>query len=118
MKTVMNTEERNDIVLKHLPLIDKVMEAHRDIVKAARTEKDDIYQQLAERMIRAVDAHDSANGEMEGYLETQLERELFKCARPRRSHARTEAHTAFIGNRAASFTDAREDAGEYEELAA
>ena len=118
MKTVMNTEERNDIVLKHLPLIDKVMEAHRDIIKAARTEKDDIYQQLAERMIRAVDAHDSADGEMEGYLETQLERELFNCAHLRRSYARAEAQAAPIGNRAASFEDAREEAEENERLAA
>lgn len=118
MKTVMNTKERNDIMLKHLPLIDKVMEAHRDIVKAARTEKDDIYQQLAERMINAVDAYDARDGEMEGYLETQMERELFNCAHLRRSYTCAEAQTATIGNRAASFEDAREASGENEGLAA
>lgn len=118
MKTVISIEERNSIVVKHLPMIDKVMNEHRHIVRIARMERDDIYQQLAERMINAVDAYDARDGEMEGYLETQLERELFNCAHLRRSYARAEAQTAPIGNRAASFEDAREESGENERLAA
>ena len=118
MKTVISTEERNRIVVKHLPMIDKVMNEHRNVVRIARMEKDDIYQQLAERMINAVDAYDAYDGEMEGYLETQLEFELFNCAHPRRSYARVEAQTALIGNRATSFEGTREASEENEGLAA
>lgn len=118
MKTVISIEERNSIVVKHLPMIDKVMKAHLDIVRAARMERDDIYQQLAERLITAVDAYDSRDGGMEGYLETRLERELFRCARPRRSYGQPKATITFAGNRAASYVDARGGSADSEKQAA
>ena len=56
MKLFNTIEERNAIVEKNLSLIDKAVENHSDIINAARMEKDDVYQQLAERLVRAVDA--------------------------------------------------------------
>ena len=39
MKTIHTFEERNAVVETNLPLIDKVMKEHHDIVRAARMEK-------------------------------------------------------------------------------
>jgi len=118
MKTIHTFEERNAVVETNLPLIDKVMKEHRDIVRAARMDKDDVYQQLAERLINAVDAYAPEKGALEGYLETQLERELFNCAHPRRLYGLTDAPTAFRRNRVVSLDFMRETAIEQEELLA
>lgn len=118
MKAIYTIEERNTIVEENLPLIDKAMEQHRDIVKAARMDEDDVYQQLAERMINAVDAYDPGKGELEEYLETQLEREMFNCAHPRRLYGLTDAPTTLRKNRVISFESLEETATEQEELAA
>ena len=118
MKTINTIEERNVAVEKNLPLIDKVMEKHHGIVKAARMDKDDVYQQLAERLVNAVDAHTSEKGELEDYLEIQLERELFNCAHPRRLYGLTDAPTALRKNRVVSLDAMVEGMIEREELAA
>ena len=52
MKTTTTIEERNAIVEKNLLLIDMVMAKHRDVIKAGHMERDDVYQQLAERLIK------------------------------------------------------------------
>lgn len=118
MKANLTIAERNAVVERCLPLIDRVMTDHRDLIKAARMERDDVYQQLAERMIRAVDAYIPAKGELEGYLETQLERELFNCAHPRRLYGMTDAPLALRKNRMVSLDVMRETAAELEALAA
>lgn len=118
MKANLTIAERNDVVERCLPLIDRVMDCHGDIIKTARMERDDVYQQLAERMIRVVDAYDTAKGELEGCLETQLERELFNCAHPRRLYGMTDAPLALRKNRVVSLDMMRETAAELEALAA
>ena len=118
MKANLTIAERNAVVERCLPLIDRVMDGHRDLIKTARMERDDVYQQLAERMIRAVDAYDTVKGELEGYLETQLERELFNCAHPRRLYGMTDAPLALRRNRVVSLDMMRETAAELETLAA
>ena len=56
MKSIYTIEERNAAVERNLFLIDQVMDKHRDIIKAARMDKGDVYQQLAERLVMAMDA--------------------------------------------------------------
>ena len=102
-------KERNRIVEGSLSLIDRVMERHGDIMKVAHMDRDDVYQQLAERLVNAVDAYIPAKGDLEGYLEIQLERELFNCAHPRRLYGMTDAPVAFRTNRVVSLDAMRED---------
>lgn len=118
MKTTTTIEERNAIVEKNLLLIDMVMAKHRDVIKAGHMERDDVYQQLAERLINAVDAYDPAKGELEVYLEIQLERELFNCAHPKRLYGLTDAPIALCKNRVTSLDSLNEAAIEQEELIA
>ena len=118
MKTTTTIEERNAIVEKNLILIDMVMTKHRDVIKAGHMERDDVYQQLAERLINAVDAYDPAKGELEGYLEIQLERELLNCAHPRRFYGQMDTLTAFRKNRAVSLDVLNETVIEQEKLLA
>ena len=118
MKAIYTIEERNAIVEKSLFLIDNTMQKHRDIVKAARMDRDDVYQQLAERLINALDAYTFAKGKLEVYLETQLECELFNCAHSRRLYGLNDAPITFRKNRVISLNAMREAAAELEELAA
>lgn len=118
MKAICTIEERNAVVEEYLPLIDKVIARRRDIIKAAHMDKSDLYQQLAERLVKAVDAYAPERSELEGYLETQLEREMFNCAHPRRLYGLTDAPTAFRKNRVVSLDVMRETAIAQEELLA
>ena len=118
MKGIYTIEERNAAVERNLFLIDQVMDKHRDIIKAARMDKGDVYQQLAERLVKAADAYEPKKGELEGYLEIQLEREMFSCAHPRRLYGLTDAPTTFRRNRVVSLDAMNEDAIKVEELAA
>lgn len=118
MKAVLSIEERNAIVEKNLPLIDRVMSKHKDVIKYVHMDRDDVYQQLAEKLVTAVDAFDTSKGKLENYLETQLEREVFICAHPRRLYGLTDAPTALRRNRVVSLDALRETAAEQEELAA
>ena len=114
MKANFTIAERNAVVERCVPLIDREMDCHRDIIKAARMEREDVYQQLAERLICAVDAYVPAKGTLEDYLETQLERELFNCAHPRRLYGMTDAPLALRKNRVVSLDTMREYAAERE----
>ena len=118
MKAILSIEERNSIVERELPLIDKVMEQHRNIIKAARMDRDDVFQQLAERLVKAVDSYVPEKGAMEDHLEIQLEREMFNCAHPRRLYGMTDAPIVFRRNRVISFDSLKEMVAEQEELAA
>ena len=118
MKLFNTIEERNAIVEKNLSLIDKAAENHSDIIKTASMDEDDVYQQLAVRLVKAVDAYDESQGELEGYLETQLERELFCCAHPRRLYGLTDAPTALRKNRVVSLDALKETAARQKVLAA
>lgn len=118
MKGIYTIEERNAAVERNLVLIDQVMDKHRDIIKAARMDKGDVYQQLAERLVMAMDTYEPKKGELEGYLEIQLEREMFSCAHPRRLYGLTDAPMTFNRNRVVSLDAMNEDAIEIEELVA
>lgn len=57
----MTVTQRNMIVEQHLWCIDSVMRQNSALIKAAHLDRQDVYQALAERLIRAVDRYDPDN---------------------------------------------------------
>lgn len=54
MKNNYSIAQRNAIVEDHLWCIDSIIQKNRPLMRAARLEYDDVYQQLAIRLIKAV----------------------------------------------------------------
>ena len=79
MKTNTITE-RNRIVEEHLWCIDAVMQANPKAVRKTRMEGEDVYQQLALRLVQAVDRYDPVNMGLVEYLFTELKAELHSSA--------------------------------------
>ena len=84
MKTNTITE-RNRIVETHLWCIDAVMQACPKAVRKTRMEREDIYQQLALRLVQAVDRYDPVNAGLVEYIFSELKAELRDCAVPAQS---------------------------------
>lgn len=82
---------RNAIVEEHLPCIVSVMRRNRELIRAARLEWADVYQQLALRLIWAVDSFDPAKGTLKQHIYAQLRFELMYCKAPRRRYGLTDA---------------------------
>ena len=81
MKTNTITE-RNRIVETHLWCIDAVMQACPKAVHKTRMEHEDIYQQLALRLVQAVDRYDPVKAGLVDYIFSELKAELRDCAAP------------------------------------
>lgn len=82
MKEHLSIAERNRIVETHLGRIDSVMQSKRSIIRSIRMERDDIYQQLAVRLILAVAGFDNSDASsIEAYIDAQLHSELNRCQR-------------------------------------
>lgn len=80
----MDIDKRNKIVEEHLWCIESVIRQNMALVAGAHLDKDDVYQALAERMIRAAMRYDAAKGRsLKGYIFDQLRFELLTCAGPR-----------------------------------
>lgn len=58
MKNNFTISQRNAIVENHLWCIKAVMKQNRALIRAAKLDTDDVYQQLALRLIRAVMSYD------------------------------------------------------------
>ncbi len=71
--------ERNRIVEEHLPCIDRTIRRNRVLMKAAHLDYDDVYQQLAVRLIRAVSGFDPEKGDLEQHICAQLQYEMLNC---------------------------------------
>ena len=100
--------QRNAIVEEHLPCIDSVMRCNRELIRAARLEWADVYQQLALRLIRAVDSFDPAKGTLEQHIYAQLRYELLSCKTPHKLYGLTGAPVeirrgAFVSYEAISY---------------
>ena len=54
MKNNYSIAQRNAIVEDHLWCIDSIIQKNRPLMRAARLEYDDVYQQLAIRLIKEV----------------------------------------------------------------
>lgn len=83
MKNKYSIAQRNRIVEQHLYCIDKVIGKNRALMKAARLDYDDVYQQLALRLIKAVAGYDPDKGPLKQHIYAQLQYELFSCGSPR-----------------------------------
>ena len=84
MKNNFTISQRNAIVENHLWCIKAVMKQNRALIRAAKLDADDVYQELALRLIRAVMSYeDPAQGSRMHRL-----RSRFRVQRPKPRSAR------------------------------
>ena len=79
MKNNYSIAQRNAIVEDHLWCIDSIIQKNRPLMRAARLEYDDVYQQLAIRLIKAVAGYDPDKGNLQQHILAQLKYELLNC---------------------------------------
>ena len=82
MKNNYSIAERNRIVEENLPLIDKVIRRNWSLMIAAHLDYDDVYQDLAVRLIRCVENYDPDKGTLHAHIYSQLKYELLNCKTP------------------------------------
>ena len=108
MKNDFSIETRNALVEAHLHCIDEVMRRNRALIRAAHMDRGDVYQQLAIRLIRAVENYDPDKGNLEQHIYAQLQYEMLNCKRPVRLHGITGLPTDFLGCKIISFESIRD----------
>ena len=108
MDNIIYLTERNRIVEEHLHCINTVIRQNWTLIQAARLERDDVYQQLAIRLIRCVDTYDPA----------KLKYELLNCKEVRRLTGITGAPKDFRRGKVVSLDAIREDSGLYQDYLA
>ena len=89
MKNNYSLAERNRIVEENLHRIHATIRRNRSLMKAAHLEYDDVYQQLAIRLIRCVEGFDPEKGELGQHINAQLQYELLNCKDSRRRYGFT-----------------------------
>ena len=95
MKKLYNVSERNRIVEDHLHCIDGVMKKNAKAIKAARLDPEDVYQQLALRLIEAVDSFSGEEDRLQAYILEQLQEELRACFKSGRMYGIMETPHSF-----------------------
>mgnify|MGYP001852693480 FL=1 len=78
-KALLPIEERNKLVTSYLWCIDSVIRQNYSLVQAAHLDKDDVYHDLALRLIRAVERYRPGTRNLKGYIFAQLKYELLNC---------------------------------------
>ena len=71
--------QRNALVEKHLWCIDTVIRKNRPLMRAAQLEYDDVYQQLALRLIKPVAGFDPQKGTRQQHIFAQLKSACRLC---------------------------------------
>lgn len=99
MKNNYSIAERNRIVEEHLWCIDRVIRKNRSLMRAARLDYDDVYQQLSIRLIRAVAGFDPQKGKLKQHIFAQLRFELLNCKRPYRMFGMTGLPADYRGKK-------------------
>jgi len=117
MKNNYSIAQRNHVVEEHLWCINAVMKRNAQLIKAARLERDDVYQQLAIRLIHAVAGFDPDKGELRQHIFAQLQYELLNCKSPYRLHGITAAPSDLRGS-VISIDAIREDSELYAQIMA
>lgn len=84
MKNNYSIVQRNALVEDHLWCINSFMEKNRKLVKATGMEHDDVFQQLALRLIMAVAGYDPDKGALQQHIFAQFKYELLDCKAARR----------------------------------
>ena len=98
MKNNFTISQRNAIVESHLWCIKAVMKQNHALIRAAKLDTDDVYQQLALRLIQAVMSYDPEKGDLEQHIFAQLHFELLNCKRPYRPYGMTGMPAESCGN--------------------
>lgn len=97
MKNTYSIAQRNALVEENLSCVDTVMRRNRRLIRDARLEQDDVYQQLALRLIKAVGNYDPEKGSLEKHILAQLRYELVNCLSTKRRFGVSEAPGDFGG---------------------
>ena len=87
-------------------------------MRAARLEYDDVYQQLALRLIKAVAGYDPEKGRLEQHIFAQLKYELLSCKSAYRLCGMTGTPHSFRKSHIISIDALSENSGLYEEALA
>ena len=87
----MTVEQRNTLVEQYMWCIDSVMRQNEALIRAARLDRDDVYQELAVRLIRAVELYKPGKRCLKGYIFMQLQYELLNCKSPQRVYGFRDA---------------------------
>ena len=98
MKNNFTISQRNAIVENHLWCVNAVMKQNSALIRAAKLDADDVYQELALRLIRAVMSYDPEKGNLAQHIFAQLHFELLNCKRPYRLHGITGMPAESRGN--------------------
>lgn len=91
MKNNYSITERNRIVEEHLYCIDLIIRRNSPLMQAAHLDYDDVYQDLAIRLIRCVESYDPEKGELDQHIMCQLQYEMLNCKDSRRRYGFTAA---------------------------
>lgn len=81
-----NREERNRLVLSYLWCIDSVIRQNLSFIQAAHLDKEDVYQSLAIRLIRAVEIYRPGTRSLQKYIFKQLKYEILNCKSAKRRY--------------------------------
>lgn len=84
MNHIYSIAQRNELVEENLWRIKAVIKRNRALIRAAHMDAEDVYQQLALRLIRAVETFDPDKGALSQHLNAQLRFELLNCKAPYR----------------------------------
>ena len=109
MDNIIYLSQRNRTVEEYLHCIGTVIRQNHALMKAAHLDYDDVYQQLAIRLIRCVDNFDPAKGKLEQHIYAQLKYELLNCKEPRRLTGITGAPKDFRSGNIISLDTIRKD---------
>lgn len=109
MKNEYQVSERNAIVEDYLWCIDSVIRQNYALIRAASLDRDDVYQALALRLIRAVAGYDPEKGSLRQHIFAQLKYELLNCKSARTLYGFTYAPFDLRG--AVVSVEAMEEAG-------
>ena len=108
MKNNYSIAERNRIVEEYLYCIDRVIRRNSPLMRAAHLDYDDVYQDLAVRLIRCVESYDPEKGELDQHIMCQLQYEMLNCKDSRRRYGFTAAPRDLRGA-VISLDDFRDD---------
>lgn len=83
--------QRNALVEEYLWCIDKIIRKNRLLLELAHLDRDDVYQDLAVRLIRAVAGFDPDKDRLEQHILSQLQYEILNCKSAQRRYGFKDA---------------------------
>ena len=117
MKNNYSITERNRIVEEKLYWIDKTIRRNAGLLRTARLDYDDVYQDLALRLIQCVENFDPEKGTLDQHIMCQLQYEMLSCKDSRRRYGFTGAPYDLRGT-VISLDTLRENSNLYDEALA